>query len=187
MTALATPPTAPLLATQRLELWLPARDDLAAMLAIIADPRTGRHLGPQPGAADHFVRFCRNAGSWLLYGYGSLILRRRESAEVIGQCGIFHSWRGLGADVDDRPEAGWILRHDCFGKGLAREAMDAAIGWFEGAHGPQPIVCMIDPANAPSLTLADRLGFAPLRDAVLPEGGAVRLLVRPAGFPMPPA
>lgn len=187
MTALPSPPAAPLLVTERLELWLPARHDVAAMLAIVSDPRTGRYLGPQPSAADHFTRFCRNAGSWLLYGYGSLTLRPRASAEVIGWCGIFHSWRGLGADFDDRPEAGWILRHDCCGKGLAREAMDAAIAWFERTHGPQSIVCMIEPDNAPSLTLAGRLGFAPLRDSLLPDGGAMRLLMRPAGFAMPAA
>ena len=70
---------APLLVTERLELWVPQRDDIAPMLAIVDDPKTGRYLGRTATAADHFARFGRNAGSWLLYGYGSFVLRERAS------------------------------------------------------------------------------------------------------------
>jgi RimJ/RimL family protein N-acetyltransferase len=173
---------APVLETARLELALPAKDDIAAMLAIVSDDETARYLAPRTGMVDHFARFSRNAGSWLLYGYGAFMVRRRGSGELIGNCGVFHSWRGLGHDFDDRPEAGWILRRDQTGQGLAREAMDAALAWFESVHGTQRIVCMIAPGNAPSIRLAGRLGFTPLRDAELPEGEAVRLFERaPAG------
>jgi RimJ/RimL family protein N-acetyltransferase len=150
---------------------------MAAMFAIVSDPRTGRFLG-SASKTEHFVRFSRNAGSWLLYGYGSFIVRARGKAEVIGNCGIFHSWRGLGEDFDNFPEAGWILRHDCTGHGLAAEAMDVALAWFAEEHGPQRIVCMIATDNVGSLRLADRLGFAPLRNAQLPDGDEVRLLAR---------
>ena len=128
--------------------------------------------------AEHFERFCRNAGSWLLYGYGSFMLRERGGGELLGNAGVFHSFRGLGEDFDDAPEAGWILRADRVGQGLAREAMTAAFAWFEREHGRQRVVCMISPGNAPSLALAAKLGFAPMRDAQLPDGGAVRLLER---------
>jgi RimJ/RimL family protein N-acetyltransferase len=170
-------PSSPLLVTERLELWLPTREDMAAMFAIVSDPRTGRFLGAT-NKADHVVRFSRNAGSWLLYGYGSFIVRPRGKAEVIGNCGIFHSWRGLGEDFDDFPEAGWILRHDCTGQGLAAEAMERALAWFAEEHGPQRIVSMIAPDNVGSLRLADRIGFAPLRRAQLPDGDEVQLLAR---------
>lgn len=166
------------LETARLELRVPASDDIAAMLAIVSDAETARHLGTRAGAADHFQRFSRNAGSWLLYGYGAFMIRLRDTGELIGNCGVFHSWRGLGEDFDDKPEAGWILRRDQTGRGLAREAMDAALTWFERTHGAQRIVCMINPGNAPSIRLAGRLGFAPLREAELPEGEAVRLFER---------
>ena len=139
---------------------------------------TGRYLGPQRDPADHFVRFCRNAGSWLLYGYGGFIVRLRGSDEVIGNCGVFHSWRGLGEDFDDMPEAGWILRHDQVGRGIGLEAMTAALDWFDRAHGPRRVVCMIAPDNAPSIGLAGKLGFAPMRETVLPDGDTVRLFER---------
>ena len=169
---------APRLVTERLELWLPTPEDLWAMHAIVTDPATHRFLGPSELPANHFERFCRNAGSWLLYGYGSFILRERGSGELIGSTGVFHSFRGLGEDFDDTPEAGWILRADRVGQGLAHEAMAAAFAWFEREHGRQRVVCMILPGNAPSLALAAKLGFAPMRDAQLPDGEAVRLLER---------
>jgi len=165
------------LTTDRLLLEPPGRADVAVMRDITSHADTNRHLGGPQSAAEHFTRFARNAGSWQLYGYGGFMVRLRATGEVVGQVGVFHSWRGVGDDVDDMPEAGWILRHDMVGRGLAREAMVAALDWFDGAHGPCPIMCMIDPANSPSLALAARLGFAPLRDAMLGDA-PVRLLLR---------
>jgi RimJ/RimL family protein N-acetyltransferase len=168
----------PLIETDRLELWAPSRRDIGAMMAIVEHPETARYLGRGSTAADHFARISRNAGSWLLYGYGSFILRERGSGTLIGNAGVFHSFRGLGADFDDSPEAGWILRADRVGRGLAHEAMTAALSWFEREHGRQRIVCLISPDNAPSIRLAERLGFAPLRDAAMPDDEPVRLFER---------
>ena len=87
---------APHLTTERLDLRLPTAADLHAMAAIVQHEETRRYLGPTSGMADHFMRYCRNAGSWLLYGYGLFIVRPRDSEEVIGNAGVFHSWRGVG-------------------------------------------------------------------------------------------
>lgn len=168
-----------LIVTERLELSVPSNDDLWPMHAIVADPATGRFLPSDQSLAGHYNRFSRNAGSWLLRGYGSFMLRER-GGELIGNVGVFHTFRGLGADFDDSPEAGWILRADRVGRGLAHEAMTAALTWFEREHGRQRIVCMISPGNAPSIRLAEKLGFVPLREAVLPDGDPVRLFERPA-------
>lgn len=168
---------APLIVTERLELWLPVKDDIRAMWEIVADPATRRYLPTPQTPAAHFERYCRNAGSWLLYGYGSFTLRER-GGEVIGNAGVFHSVRGLGEDFDDSPEVGWVLRADRVGQGLAREAMTAVLAWFEREHGRQRIVCMIAPENGPSIGLAARLGFAPMRETQLPDGETVRLFER---------
>ena len=170
----------PLVLTERLELRLPVADDFASTLAIVSDAETGRFLGPC-SEAQHFLRFCRSAGSWLLYGYGMFVVRLRGSDEVIGNCGIFHSIRELGADFDDAPEAGWILRRDQAGKGLAHEAMAGVLAWFEREHGPRRVTCLIAPGNDPSIRLAAKLGFALMREAQLPDGEAVRLFERIPG------
>lgn len=170
----------PLLETERLELWLPRADDLKATYAIVTEAGTSRYLGAVSALHEHSFRFMRGAGSWFLYGYGPLMLRLRGRPEVIGNCGVFHTFRGLGEDFDDHPEAGWIIGAEHVGQGFGREVMDAVLAWFDAAHGPRRIVCMIAPENAPSLALAQRMGFAPFRNAALPDGEIVTLLERGA-------
>jgi len=171
----------PTLLTERLELRPPVAADFPATMAIVSEPATARYLGGHSATAEHFLRFCRSAGSWLLYGYGGFVIRPRGSEEVIGTCGVFHTWRDLGPDFDDQPEAGWILRSDQVGRGIGGEAMTAVLAWFDRAHGPRRVLCMIVPDNAASIRLAQKLGFTPLRDAVLPDGEAVRLFERLPG------
>lgn len=149
------------------------------MFAIVSDPATHRFLGGKADRADHFTRFQRNAGSWFLHGYGSFMVRLKDRPGVFGNCGVFHTYRGLGADFDDRPEAGWIIAADHVGKGYAREAMDAALAWFEREHGPREVVCMIEVGNTPSKALAAKLGFTATRVTALPDGTAVELFARP--------
>ena len=168
----------PFLTTERLELWQPRAGDLQGMFAVVSHPSTGRFLGPQAQLHEHATRFTRNAGSWFLYGYGALMLRLRGQEPVIGNCGVFHTFRGLGDDFDDHPEAGWIVAAEHEGQGLASEAMRAVLGWFDRAFGPQRIVCMVAPENEPSLALAAKLGFIRMRDAELPDGAAIRLFER---------
>lgn len=153
----------PLLRTERLELWLPTRHDTAPVHAIVNEPETARYLGPPQDYADAFGRALKGAGSWLLYGYGFFMLRRRGASEVIGVAGVFHSYPGIGKDKDDLPEAGWIVREADTGHGYAREAMEAALAWFDREHGPSRITAMIEPGNAASFALAEKLGFREFR------------------------
>jgi RimJ/RimL family protein N-acetyltransferase len=170
----------PFVVTERLELWQPRLEDVWSMHAIVTHAQTRRHLGRVDDRAEHYTRFQRGAGSWLLSGYGSLMVRLRGGSELIGNCGVFHSYRGMGDDFDDQPEAGWIIAHEHAGKGYASEAMAAVLAWFDAAHGPRRIICMIEPDNAASLALAAKLGFAVYRQAELPDGAAILLLERRA-------
>jgi RimJ/RimL family protein N-acetyltransferase len=173
-----TPPT---LLTERLELRPPVASDFPEALAIASHTNTSRFLGPPKGPADHFLRFCRSAGSWLLYGYGVFVVRPHGERDVVGTCGVFHGWRDLGTDFDDQPEAGWMLRSDWHGRGIGYEAMSAVLEWFDRTHFRR-IVCMIDPGNAPSIRLAEKLGFQALREAS-PDGETMRLFERSARAP----
>ena len=168
----------PALTTERLRLSVPRAEDVEAIIAMVSDPDTHRFLGPMGTRADHFSRILRNTGSWLLYGYGLFVVRRRSDDTFIGTCGIFHSIRGLGEDFDDRAEAGWIVAPDQTGQGHAGEAMRAALDWFDAAFGRE-VMCMISPGNDASTGLAVRLGFTHLRDATLPDGDPIRLFQRP--------
>lgn len=68
---------------------------------------------------------------------------------VIGKAGC---WRV--------PEIGYIFHPDVWGKGLAREALEALIPRLFAAWGMQAITADVDPRNAASLGLLARLGFA---------------------------
>lgn len=168
----------PLIVTERLELWLPRFDDMQAMHDIVTEPQTARFIGNNPDFADHFMRFFRNAGSWRLCGFGGLMVRQRGEPEVLGNCGIFYSWRGIGPDFDGNPEAGWILGTKAIGKGIAGEAMSAIFEWFDREHGPRRVVAMIEPGNSPSIALAGKLGFTAMREAFAPDGATVFLFER---------
>jgi RimJ/RimL family protein N-acetyltransferase len=149
----------PVITTERLALYRPQAADLPAVAAIVASDEVRRFLGNREAdMPDEFSRFLRNAGSWALYGYGNFMVRERGSSDLIGICGVFHTWRGFDG-FDDVPEAGWILARPVWGHGYATEAMAGALAWFDQVHGARRIACMIDTDNQASHTVAARLGF----------------------------
>lgn len=152
----------PLLLTERLELWRPRADDLQGLFELTLDEETRRFLGSfVPTEMDAFNRLLRNAGGWALYGYGIFMVRLKGEDQIVGTCGVFRSHRGFGADrgLDNVAEAGWIVHKDHWGRGIAREAMEASLAWFDQAHGKQRIACMIEQGHAASDALAKKLGF----------------------------
>ena len=152
----------PVLTTERLELWRPLADDLADLYDLTRDEETRRFLGGmEPSEMDSFARLLRNAGSWALWGYGVFMVRRKGEARIVATCGVFRSHRGFGTELglDNVAEAGWIVHPDAWGQGVAREAMEAALVWFDAAHGPQRVACMIEEGHAASEALAGKLGF----------------------------
>jgi RimJ/RimL family protein N-acetyltransferase len=173
---------APLLRTARLELWQPQVGDLPALIELVAHDETRRFLGPQKrDASAQFDRLLRQAGSWSLYGYGSLFARLPGEAAIIGSVGVFHTWRGFGQGMDDAAEAGWIIHHDHWGKGYAGEAMRAALGWFDATHGPRRVAAMIEEGNTASQKVALGLGFAECGRHQLDDGAPLVLYERVDG------
>lgn len=156
--------SAPVLTTARLELWQPRPGDLADLFDLTFAEETRRFLGQfVPTETDSFARLLRNAGSWSLWGYGTFMVRLKGADRIVANCGVFRSHRGFGADqgLDNVPEAGWIIHRDHWGQGIAHEAMEAALAWFDAVHGPQRVACMIEQGHTASDQLAQRLGFVP--------------------------
>ena len=64
-------------------------------------------------------------------------------------------------------EVGWSLTRDTWGKGYATEGAAAAIDWaFDNLGWPEVTHC-IDPANTPSIRVAERLGSTILKSGKL--------------------
>lgn len=174
---------APLLTTKRFELWQPrGPGDLAGLCHLIADEETRRYLGTVPPSPQgQWERLMRNAGSWSLYGYGVFYVRPHGSDEIVGSMGVFHSWRGLEPLMDDQPEAGWIVRRDWCGRGMAMEVMQAVLPWFEQEHGARRIVAMIERGNVGSERVAARLGFAAYTEITDAQGTLIDIFERVPG------
>lgn len=61
--------------------------------------------------------------------------------------------------MDDVPEAGWIIHRDLWGQGVATEVMRTVFDWFDKAHAPRRIACMIEEGNVASERVAASFGF----------------------------
>lgn len=65
----------------------------------------------------------------------------------------------------DAPELGWGVAPAFQGQGLAFEALQAALAWTDAYRLEPRTVCMISPDNAPSVKLAERVGYRPYAEA----------------------
>jgi len=171
--------TAPVLTTARLELWRPQASDRSDLQAMMTPAAVREFLGAaEASESDVFARLLRNAGSWALYGYGTFMVREKGGSPIVGNCGVFRSFRGFGQGLDDVPEAGWILAEPAWGKSYASEIMRAALDWFDAAHGSQRIACMIEEGHSVSAALAAKLGFVEYGRHQPDEGRALVLYER---------
>lgn len=71
------------------------------------------------------------------------------------------------------PELAFHMRPELWGKGLMREAAEAALAWSRRS-GARSVEAFIEPGNRASITLARRLGFVPT--GVMQEGAERFLL-----------
>lgn len=73
---------------------------------------------------------------------------------------LLRGGRAIGkAGIWAAPELGFFLRRADWGQGLMREALDALVPHLFAAMGLARMTADVDPRNAASLKLLDRLGF----------------------------
>lgn len=181
---------APVLTSDRLRLREPAPADLPAFHALRSDLEMMRWLGGAPDTEEAaWHRLLRYVGHWRCFGYGFFLIEDLASGTVIGELGLAHFRRGFGADFDAVPEAGWALGTAAQGRGYGVEALQKVLAWADERF--PHTVCMIDPANTPSLKLAARVGYRPFAER--PYHGSPRVLLernssvhaRPGSEPRP--
>lgn len=142
------------ISTPRLTLRMFRESDLDAYAAMSADAEVMRHIGPG-GPIDRDLAWRGMAafvGHWALRGIGMWAIEERATGRLIGRAGFLHpeGWPGC--------EVGWLLARDAWGRGLAFEAVSAAIAHGRTALGVGALISLIRPDNTRSARLAERLG-----------------------------
>jgi RimJ/RimL family protein N-acetyltransferase len=150
----------PVLETARLILRANAPGDLPEMAAMLADPEFVRFIGGKPlSREDAWRKLLANLGLWDFLGFGYWAVERKSDGAMIGQVGFADFKRDMQPSIEGLPEMGWVFACHAHGQGYAAEATAAAMAWADENMQGREIAAIIDPANAPSIRVAERLGF----------------------------
>jgi RimJ/RimL family protein N-acetyltransferase len=141
----------PTLTTERLTLRPPAFADFPAMEKLLTSHRAKYMGGPYDSSAA-WGWFCHDVALWQLFGHGALMIDLRLTGECVGQVGINHG------PLFPEKELGWLLFEGHEGQGYALEASRALRDWARADGGLATLVSYIDPSNARSIAVAERLG-----------------------------
>ncbi len=135
------------LQTPRLRL-RPARPgDLAALHVVLSDAQAMRYWSTPPH--DNL----QTTQAWLR---GMISAPPQTSHDFI----VEHQGMVIGkAGFYQLPEIGFILHPDYWGRGLAREALEAVIASAFANYPIPKIIADVDPRNTGSLAVLSRLGF----------------------------
>jgi RimJ/RimL family protein N-acetyltransferase len=159
--------SAPTLETERLLLRGFREDDLDAHAAMLSDPAVMEHFGGQLfGREESWRRLLGAVGLWSLQGAGFLAAERKSDGKLVGHVGLFEYYREVTPSIAGKPELGYIFAKDVHGQGIAREACDALLDWADRTLEADETVALISMTNAPSMRLAERLGYTREPDGI---------------------
>ena len=157
----------PSLETDRLILREHALEDFPAFAAIWGDHDVVRHIGGKPLSREEaWVKFARETGDWVLQGFGFWLVEEKSSGKMIGDVGFSDFRRDMKPSLEGKLEFGWVLAASAHGKGYATEAMRAVMAWAGSYFPDREMCCIIDPGNAASIRVAEKLGFQPALPSV---------------------
>lgn len=147
--------------TPRLRLRPHRLDDFDAYARMWTEPSVVRFIGGAPLTREAaWVRFLRQGGMWVHFRFGFFVIEDRTDGTFFGECGFHEMRRPLAPAIEGSIECGWALVSQAQGRGLAVEAMAAALAWCDDTHPAPRRTCLISTGNVGSIVVAERLGFA---------------------------
>lgn len=162
----------PVLTTQRLRLRAPVAGDWPFWRDFAATERA-RFIRPvEFDDGKSWRAFGHVIGHWVLRGWGSFVFTRQDDDIPLGLTGPWYpeGW--------PEREIGWtVWSADAEGKGYAHEAALAARAYAFDKLGWDTAVSYIDPRNARSIALAERLGATLDTGAIAPASDEIACLV----------
>jgi len=148
--------SAPTITTARLVLRPLREEDAPALFAYRSDPGVARFQGFVPRSVDDAAAFIREQrsvpfdtpGTW-----SQLAVRLRECDRLIGDVGVRPTEDGRQAEI------GFTIVPADQRHGYATEAVRGLLGHLFGVLGKHRVFASVDPENAPSIALLERVGF----------------------------
>ena len=134
------------LRTPRLVLRRARPGDVDGLHAILSDKRAMKHWSTLPH--ESLAETQQWLDAMLARGPGFDDFVVELDGRLVGKAG---AWR--------MPEIGYILHPDVWGMGIATEALRAVIPHLFAAHDAPALTADVDPGNAASIRLLEKLGF----------------------------
>lgn len=154
----------PRIVTARLILRRMQASDWPGYLCLMSSPRSGFMGGPFTDAAA-WGMFCADHAQWDFFGCGALMIEEAATGACLGQVGI------NAGPLFPEHEIGWMLYPQAEGRGIAFEAASALRNWAQQTRKLATLVSYVDPGNARSCRLAERLGARLDPHAPRPDAG----------------
>jgi RimJ/RimL family protein N-acetyltransferase len=141
----------PVITTDRFRLRAPRIGDFPVYARFLTDDAPLDTVA-EDVREEAWLDFCQIVASWPLRGYGSWTVEGRDSGAALGAIILNHEFG------DPEVELGWTVALGHEGQGIATEAAKAVRDHAFGALGMGRLVSYIDPENAASIRVAERLG-----------------------------
>ncbi|MGW3266155.1 GNAT family N-acetyltransferase [Streptomyces sp. NPDC001056] len=140
--------------TERLVLRAPEARDRAAFIELLASPEVHVYLGGPRPRDDLDRELPEVPERWP----GSFVVELGGS--MIGQILLRRATEHRRPAAAGKADLGYLFLPRAWGFGYAAEACAAALDWFDDVLPGEPVVLTTQTANAGSMRLAAKLGFA---------------------------
>ena len=144
------------LQTERLTIRQLTGDDAPFILTLLNEPSFLRYIGDKKVRNVEDARqYIHNgpAASYARHGFGLCLVELKDTAAPIGMCGL------LKREELPDPDIGFAFLPDFWNKGLAFEAATAVLNDARNRLNLTRILAIVNPDNAPSIKLLEKLGF----------------------------
>jgi len=121
-------------------------------------------------------RFEHHLEHWRQHGFGLWLAQERVTGQVAGWVGAAHPT--YIPELAGSVEIAWTLRQPFWGQGLAIEGAAAAVEATFAHVALDEVISLINPANARSISVAQRLGMSPVTDVCRPDTGEAMRVYR---------
>jgi RimJ/RimL family protein N-acetyltransferase len=123
------------------------------------DPAVSQFISGKPSTREEcWARLLRYVGHWELLGFGFWAVQWKVWS-AHGRRRFCELEKEISPSLDGLPEGGWVFSTEAHGRGIATEAVNAALAWMDEKFEAKATACIISPGNAASIRVAQKAGY----------------------------